>query len=104
MGAPYGAGIRLLILTGARRGEIFRARRDELDLAGGRILLPAERSKNGEPRSVWLPPLALDVIEKLPRFAGSPSWLLTAQGGHPCTNHGYNRRRLDALILEARLA
>ena len=103
MGAPYGAGIRLLILTAARRGEIFRARRDELDIAGGRILLPAERSKNGEARSVWLPPLALDMIDELPRFAGSP-WLLTAQGEHPCTNHGYNRRRLDALILEARRA
>jgi integrase len=101
MGAPYGAGIRLLILTAARRGEIFRARRDELDLAGRRLLLPAERSKNGEARSVWLSPLAIDVIDELPRYAKSP-WLLTAKGDHPCTNHGYNRRRLDALILEAR--
>ena len=103
MGAPYGAGVRLLILTAARRGEIFRARRDELDLAGGRLLLPAARSKTGEARSVWLSPLALELIEGLPVFAGSP-WLLTADGGHPCTNHGYNRRRLDALILEARRA
>ena len=103
MGAPYGTGIRLLILTAARRGEIFRARRDELEIAGGRLLLPAERSKNDEARSVWLPPLALDMIDELPKFAGSP-WLLTAQGEHPCTNHGYNRRRLDALILEARRA
>jgi integrase len=101
MGTAYGAGIRLLILTAARRGEIFRARRDELDLAGGRILLPAARSKNGEPRSIWLPPLALDLVTALPAFTGSP-WLLTADGQHPCTNHGYNRRRLDVLILEAR--
>jgi integrase len=101
MGTAYGAGIRLLILTAARRGEIFRARRDELDLAGGRILLPAVRSKNGEPRSIWLPPLTLEIVAALPAFTGSP-WLLTAEGQHPCTNHGYNRRRLDALFLEAR--
>ena len=103
MGGPYGAGIRLLILTAARRGEIFRARRDELDLAGGRLLLPAARSKNGEARSIWLSPLALDLVEGLPAFAGS-RWLLTADGKYPFTNHGYNRRRLDALILEARQA
>jgi integrase len=101
MGGAYSVGIRLLILTAARRGEIFRARRDELDIAGGRILLPAERSKNGEARSVWLPPLALELIDERPRFARSP-WLLTAEGEHACTNHGYNRRRLDAVILEAR--
>ena len=52
---------------------------------------------------MWLSQLALELIEGLPVFAGSP-WLLTADGGHPCTNHGYNRRRLDALILEARRA
>jgi integrase len=101
LGGPYGAGIRLLVLTAARRGEVFRARRDELDLAAGRLLLPAGRSKNGEARSVWLPPLALDLINELPVFAGSP-WLLTADGQHPCTNHGYNRRRLEALLRGAR--
>ena len=100
---PTAPAIRLLILTAARRGEIFRAKRDELDLTGGRLLLPAARAKTGEARSVWLSPLALELIEGLPVFAGSP-WLLTADGGHPCTNHGYNRRRLDALILEARRA
>jgi integrase len=101
MGGPYGTGIRLLILTAARRGEIFRARRDELDGAAGRLLVPAERSKNGEPRSVWLSPLALDLVGGLPEFAASP-WLLTTDGRSPFTNYGYNRRRLDTLILEAR--
>ena len=72
MGAPYGAGIRLLILTAARRGEIFRARRDELDLAGGRLLLPAARSKNGEARSIWLPPLALDIVRRCRRLPARP--------------------------------
>jgi integrase len=52
---------------------------------------------------VWLPPLAMDLVEGLPVFVGSP-WLLTADGKHPCTNHGYNRRRLEALIREARRA
>jgi integrase len=101
MGGPYGAGIRLLVLTAARRGEVFGARRDELDLAAGRLLLPAERSKTGEARSVWLCPLAAELVAGLPAFDGSP-WLITADGGHPFTNHGYSRRRLDGLILAAR--
>jgi integrase len=101
MAGPYGVGIRLLILTAARRAEIFRARRDELDPSNGCLRLPASRSKNGEARTIWLPPLALELVTALPAFAGSP-WLLTMDGAHPFTNYGYNRRRLNDTILKLR--
>src|SRR3954447_25006875 len=43
MDGPFGAGIRLLITTGARREEIFGLRRDEI--AADAIHLTAERAK-----------------------------------------------------------
>ena len=64
MGGPFGAGVRLLIATGARREEVFGLRRAELGAMA--IRLPAERSKNKEPRIIPLSPLALSVLAELP--------------------------------------
>lgn len=61
------AFIRLLILTGARKGEIARARWS--DLQGNRIILKEHKAdKNGKPRIIQLSPEALAVIERLPRI------------------------------------
>ena len=73
MAEPFAAGMRLLILTGARRSEIFEAERGEL--VPGAIRLPEERAKNEEGRIIPLSPPALAIVEALPVFADSP-WLL----------------------------
>lgn len=57
--------VRLLILTGARRAEIAGINWQELTTtADGAVLwaLPSERSKNGLPHMLRLPPLAVDQI------------------------------------------
>lgn len=60
------AFLYLLILTGARRGEIANARWDWI--SGNVINLPD--SKTGE-KQVYLPPAALDVLARLPRTSGT---------------------------------
>jgi integrase len=92
---PFEAGIRLLILTGARRSEIFEAAKAEL--VAGAIRLPKERAKNDEGRLIHLSPPALAIVEALPEFAGT-QWLLTLDGEHPYSNFGYAKEALDRLI------
>ncbi len=62
---PYpAAAIRLLILTGARLGEILNLRWDQVDLARGLLLLPD--SKTGQ-KAVVLNAPAMQVLAELPR-------------------------------------
>ena len=53
------AFIRLLILTGAREGEVADISAGELDLAAARWAIPGERTKNRKGYVVPLSPLAL---------------------------------------------
>ena len=68
------AFLYLLILTGARRGEIAAARWDWIQ--GSTIHLPD--SKTGE-KQVYLPPAAMDVLDRLPRTSGTITGILTPQ-------------------------
>lgn len=64
------AFIYLLILTGARRGEIAAAKWSDLD--GAKLVLSAHKTDDsGEPRTIFLPQVALDVLAKLPRTTGT---------------------------------
>jgi len=91
VGGAYGAGVRLLMLTGARVAEIFEARWPEVH--GDALLLPAERSKSREGRTIWLSPPAREIVDALPRFAGC-DWLLTARGRHPFQARASSKDRL----------
>ena len=57
--------MRLLLLTGARRAEVFEAAWAEFDIANGDWLLPANRSKNKLPHLLPLPRMAMALIAKL---------------------------------------
>jgi site-specific recombinase XerD len=103
VGGPFGAGVKLLMLTGARREEVFRVTRDELNVVEGCIRLPAARSKSGEARTIWLSEPALEIMRGLPTFAGSP-WLLSTSGEKPYSNFGFAKSRLDAVIAAGRLS
>jgi integrase len=72
-GTDFCAIIRLLMLLGSRASEIGQLRWDEVH--GDAIQLAAERVKNRKPHWIPLPPLACDILEKLPRrmdWDGSP--------------------------------
>ena len=71
LGFPFGPLVQLLILTGARRGEIGGLRWSEIDLGEGAIKLIGARTKNGEPHRIPLSAPALEVVNEIPRIVGS---------------------------------
>lgn len=72
------AGIRLLLFTGARLGELLKAKRSDVDLRAG--TLRVARPKEGKPKLIRLGPPAVAIIKALPRRAKNP-WLLVGHVG-----------------------
>lgn len=62
--------VRLLILTGCRNMEVRGARWSEFDFRSRTWVIPAERSKNGRPHTIFLTSTMVAVIKKVPRFKG----------------------------------
>ncbi|KQZ29155.1 hypothetical protein ASD50_18360 [Mesorhizobium sp. Root552] len=65
---PVADAIRVIALTGARRGEIAGARWEHVDLKAGEIVLPPTRHKTGKkigkPRRIGLPAMAQAIIAR----------------------------------------
>jgi integrase len=96
MGGTYGAGVKLLTLTAARRDEIFDLHEDELDLEAAAIRLPAARAKTKKGRGIPLSPQAVAILAALPRLAGP--YLLSATGERPRGDFARQKRYLDARL------
>jgi integrase len=62
---PFGPLLKLLLLTGARLNEIAGARRSELSADGKVLAIPGERSKNHRSHTIFLPPLARDILQNV---------------------------------------
>lgn len=75
--------VRLLMLTGARVGEICRGRRDWVDEAAGLLVIPAESHKTGdstgEERVIHLPPAAITILREL-RQRSNSEWIIAGDG------------------------
>jgi integrase len=94
IGGDYGAIVRLLILLGARRGEIGGMRWSELDLDNGRWLLQGQRSKNGRAHQLPLMPMALDIIKDVPHLV-SRDQLFGARSNDGFTGWDDQKEALD---------
>ena len=57
--------IKLLIVTGVRRGEICAMRWDELDLVAGKWVIPSSKTKNRQMHTFYLSKLAIELINEL---------------------------------------
>lgn len=82
--SPYTvAAIRLLILTGARMGEILGLRWEWIDTAVGLIRPPD--SKTGK-KTIELPPAAIALLDELPRVEGNPHVIVGEREGAALVN------------------
>jgi integrase len=98
-GWPFGDAIKLLLLTGARRSEVFEAPWAEFDLAKSMWKIPAERSKNGLAHNVPLSRPALDLISRLPRSNSEPLLFPAANGsGKAASGISKAKRRLEEAL------
>ena len=69
------AAIRLLMLTGCRRGEIMTLRWEDVDLEAGELQL---RDAKTGPRQVALSPAAVRVLSAIPRHVDNP-WVIAGR-------------------------
>lgn len=67
-GYPFGGYVKMLILTGCRRGEIAGLRWSDID--GDVFTIAAENYKTGRPHVVPLSRLALEVLASVPQIEG----------------------------------
>lgn len=71
--------LQFLILTAGRSGEVYGARRTEIDLDRGIWVIPPERMKAGREHRVPLSKQALSIISQLHAFEGASDFLFPGQ-------------------------
>lgn len=75
--------VRLLLLTGARRGEVFAARWDQFDLVAGTWLKPGATTKQKTDHHVPLSAPARQLLTELKRRTGSHQYVFPGRSdGH----------------------
>lgn len=91
----FGALVRVLLLTGARRCEVSEMRWRELD--GSVWTLPAARSKNGRSNVLPLPPAVMRIISGMPRYSVDNDYVFTTTyGKRPSSAFSKRKLLLDA--------
>jgi integrase len=93
-GDPFGAVLKLLLLTGCRLNEVAGMRREELSEDDTIWTIPGTRTKNHRPHVVPLPPLARDIIAGVRRIEGS-EYVFTTTGKTPVSGWSKTKDRLD---------
>ena len=83
---PWRAGIKLLILTGQRRDEVFQAEWSEIDFDGATWTIPPARAKNGVENIVPLSDAALAAFKSTPRIKGASKVFPTRSDGDKGTS------------------
>lgn len=91
---PFGPFLKLLLLTGARRDEVAKMERKELDLDAATWTIPKTRTKNGREHVVHLSDAALWILKSLPTIKSKdkPRFVFTTTGESPVS--GYSKAKL----------
>lgn len=77
------AAIKLLLLTGCRRGEIMGLRWEHIDFERQCLRLPDSKESQGSTKVVYLNPPALELLRGLPHLAGNPHVIAGERPGAP---------------------
>ena len=97
IGWPFGPCLQLLLITGARRGEVAGMRWDELSADLSTWDLPPARTKNKLPHSLTLPPMAREIVAAAPRIEGCP-FVFTTNASTTISGFSKIKRRLDSMM------
>lgn len=105
LGWPYGAIVRLLVLTGQRRGEVVGMRWNEIDFEKKLWSLPSSRTKNKRSHVLPLSSAAIDILKKLRPIENDAGLVFPARASRgekagPVSAHSKAKARLDAAIAE----
>jgi integrase len=105
--SPYRTIIRLLILTGQRRGEVAGMICDEISEDLANWSLPPERTKNGTAHTVPLSAPARDLLKPLlpdhaSEWRASGRLVLQGASGTPFAGWSKAKEALDKAIIDAR--
>jgi integrase len=105
LGWPFGPIVKLLLLTGQRRGEVVGMRWTEIDFEKKAWSLPATRTKNKRPHVLPLASAAVEILRSLPRLENGADLVFPAQverGANIASVSGFSRAklRLDRAITE----
>jgi integrase len=98
---PFGAFVRLLLLTAQRRDKVAAMRWSDI-ADDGRWTIPAEAREKGNAGELQLPPAALKIIEAQPRLGDNPYVFAgrSVKGReHAClSGFGKRKKALDAKV------
>jgi integrase len=99
LGWPFEPLFKLLLITAQRREEVGSITWEEIDIERCRWTIPATRSKNGKAHIVHLSPLAVSIIEGLPRLTGA--LLFSTNGSTSVSGHSTAKSRVDDYMRNA---
>jgi integrase len=84
IGMPLAVALKLLLVTAQRRGELNKARWEQVDLGASVWTIPAANSKNGKEHRVPLSTLAVELFGRLKALSRESEWVLPgAKGAGP---------------------
>ena len=97
---PTKLALKLLLVTGQRRGEITAARWPHFNLDAAIWTIPAELSKNGKEHKVPLSPLAIQILTQLRGLTGDRTHVLASQHSIKKPDQSYSERVLSRAVRE----
>lgn len=100
MAEPTRLGLKLLLVTAQRRGEITAARWSDFDLEAAIWTIPAELSKNGKAHKVPLSPSAVQILEELKELTGDRCHVLASHKSKMNPDAPYSERVLSRAVRE----
>jgi integrase len=96
--------IRIIAMTGARRGEIVGLRWYMVNLKRGLLILPVRAHKTGrktgKPRTISLPSAAQDIIARQPQGGPDDFVFTPSKGAGPVSLKAWRKIRVEAKLPE----
>jgi integrase len=94
IGGQGGACVKMMLITGQRRGEVAGMRRGEIE--GDMWTLPPERTKNGQKHLVPLSRQAMAIIKSMPQIVGDVDYVFPGSGNRRLAGFSHIKDRIDA--------